>query len=245
MHLKPVRICALAALLAGADCAADSSLADSPFLMPEQSSEFTVGAAWVYSEEDEGSARRSAFLQPHFEGRWSNGVFLNGLWLGRQFSSVPHLRYGPLLSVGRERVSSNGGSGRLKPLVGAFWEYQVLHNLSVKTYGYRMAGDRGGGLLDLQLASVNGVAPHQTLGLAAGLRLADRRYLQAHLGAGEDASGGVKDAYIRGFWRWELSPKYSAGMGLEYKRLEGSAAASPLAARRNSLASFVMLSYRY
>lgn len=245
MHLKPVRICALAALLAGADCLADSSLPDSPFLMPEQSSEFTVGAAWVYSEEDEGSARRSAFLQPHFEGRWSNGVFMNGLWLGRQLSGVPHQRYGPLLSVGRERVSRNGGNGRLKPLVGAFWEYQVLHNLTVKMHGYRMAGGRGGGLLDLQLASVNSMAPHQTLGLAAGLRLADRPYLQAHLGAGEDASGGLKDVYLRGFWHWELDPKYAASVGLEYKRLEGSAAASPLAARRGSLASFMMLSYRY
>lgn len=245
MHLSSVRICALAALLASADCTADATLADSPFLMPEQSSEFAVGAAWVYGAEDEGSARRSAFLQPHFEGRWSNGVFLNGLWLGKQLSGVPHQRYGPLLSVGRERTPSNGRNGGLKPLVGAFWEYQVLHNLSVKAHGYRMAGGRGGGLLDVQLASVNSMAPHQTLGLAAGLRLADRRYLQAHLGAGEEASGGVKDAYLRGFWHWELSLKYSASMGLEYKRLEGSAAAAPLAARRSSVASFLMLTYRY
>lgn len=245
MHLKSIRIGALAALLAGADCFADASAADSPFLMPEHSSEFAVGAAWVYGEEDEGSAQRSSFLQPHFEARWSNGVFLNGLWLGKELSSVPHLRYGPLLSLGRERTSPNGGSGSLRPLVGAFWEYRVLHNLSVKTFGYRMAGNRGGGLLDLQVASLNGMAPHHLLGLAAGLRLADRRYLQAHFGAGEDASGGVRDAYLRGAWQWELSRKYTASAALEYKRLEGSAAASPWTARRGSLASFVMLSYRY
>lgn len=244
MHLRPACISILA-LLAGAGCLADAHAADSPFLMPEHSSEFAVGAAWVYGEEDEGSAQRSAFLRPHFEARWSNGVFVNGLWLGKELSSVPHLRYGPLLSVGRERTSPHGGSGSLKPLVGAFWEYRVLHNLSLKTFGYRMAGNRGGGLVDLQVASLNGVAPHHLLGLAAGLRLADRRYLQAHFGAGDEASGGVRDAYLRGAWQWELGRKYTATAALEYKRLEGSAAASPWTARRSSLASSVMLVYRY
>lgn len=245
MHLTSIRIGALAALLAGAGCFADAHGADSPFLMPEHSSEFAVGAAWVYAEEDEGSAQRSAFLRPHVEARWSNGVFLNGLWLGKELSSVPHLRYGPLLSAGRERTSPNGGSGSLKPLVGAYWEYRVLHNLSLKTFAYRMAGGRGGSLLDLQLASLNGVAAHHLLVLAGGLRLADRRYLQAHFGAGEDASGGVRDAYLRGAWQWELSRKYSATAALEYKRLEGGAAASPWTARHGSLASSVLLVYRY
>ncbi|MEW6020849.1 MAG: MipA/OmpV family protein [Pseudomonadota bacterium] len=238
MHLRSVW--ALAALLAGAACAADA-----PFLMPEHSREFVVGAALVYQDEEEGSARRSAFLRPHFEGEWSNGVFLQGLWLGKQLSTVPHLRYGPLLSFGRDRVSAHGGHGSPRPLVGAFWEYQVLHNLSIRARGHRMAGGGNGGLLDLQLASFNSVAPHHALGLAAGLRLADRRYLQANFDAGKDASGGVKDVYLKGVWLWELNPKYTASMTLESRRLEGSAATSPWVARRRSLASSVMLTYRY
>lgn len=238
MHLRS--FCALAALLAGADCAADA-----PLLMPEHSREFAVGAALVYQEKDEGSARRSAFLRPHFEGEWSNGVFVSGLWLGKQLSNVPHLRYGPLLSLGRDRTSPDGGHGRPRPLVGAFWEYQLLHNLTIRARGQRMAGGGNGSLLDLQLASFNSVAPHHALGLAAGLRLADRRYLQANFGTGADASGGVKDVYLKGAWLWELNPKYTASVALESRRLEGAAASSPLAARRGSLASSVMLSYRY
>lgn len=240
MHMKSVPACALAALLASAGCRADS-----PFLMPEHSSEFAVGAAWVYREEDQGSARRAAFLQPHFQGEWSNGVFVNGLWLGRQLSSTPHLRYGPMLSLGRVRTSQDGSDGRLRPVIGAFWEYQVLHNLAIRTHGLRMAGKHGGSLLDVQLASANSVAPHQTLGVTAGLRLADRRYLQARFGVGEGASGGVKDVYVGSFWEWDLNTRYTVRAALDYARLEGSAAASPWTARRNSLASSVRLTYRY
>lgn len=236
---------ARAILFAAALLAAPAGAAESPFMMPEGSSDFAVGAALAYAEEDVGSARRSAFVQPYFEARWSNGVFMEGLWLGRQLSNTPHLRYGPLLTLGRERTPRPGKDTRLLPLVGAFLSYQLLHNLTLGAHGHHMPGSRGGSVLDVRLTSQNGVAPHHSTGVAAGLRVADRRYLETYSGAAPGASAGVKDAYIAGRWYWELNPKYTAIAGLEYKRLHGSAAAGPRVAKRSSLANSLMLVYRY
>ena len=235
----------LLVLFSAALLATPADAAESPFGMPEGSSEFAVGAALGYGEENVGSARRSAFVQPYFEARWSNGVFIEGLWLGRQLSNTPHLRYGPLLTLGRERTPRPGKDTRLMPVAGAFLSYQLLHNLTLAAHGHHMAGSRGGSLLDVRLASHNSVAPHHSIGVAAGLRAADRRYLETRFGAAPGASAGVRDAYLAGRWYWELNPKYTAIARLEYRRLHGSAAAAPQVARRSSLANSLMLIYRY
>lgn len=240
MHLMRVHLMLTAAL--ATTCA---GAAESPFLMPEGTSEFTVGAALRHGENDEDSGRRGTWLQPYWQAQWSNGIFLDGVWLGRQMSDVPHLRYGPMLTLARERLPRGGEDHRLMPVFGGFLSYQLLHNLRFSVHGYRMAGSRGDAMADLQLMSYHSVVPHHGLSFMAGLRLADRRHLQAHLGAGAEASGGVKDAYAGARWHWELTPKYTASVGLEYKRLGGDAADARGGARRSSLDSHLLLLYRF
>nr|WP_229507719.1 MipA/OmpV family protein [Massilia sp. Dwa41.01b] len=166
-------------------------------------------------------------------------------WLGMHLSGTQDLRYGPLVSLAREPTPRPGHGTRLMPVAGAFVQYKLLHNLTIGAHGSRMTGSRGTAMIDAQLVSYNGLVPHHSIGLAAGLRLVDRRYLQAHFGTGPDASAGVKDVYLGGRWHWELGPKYELVTGLEFKRLMGDAATSPRTARRNSQTSFVMLLYRY
>lgn len=224
----------LACLGAGGACA-------SPFLMPEGTRELQAGVVLGNHAEDEGRRTRTNYVAPHFEARWSNGVFLQGLSLGMQLSATPGLRYGPLLALGRERTAAPGRDTRLMPLFGAFMNYQLLHNLHVVTNGYRMAGSRGGIQASLLLATHYNVAPHHVLVLAAGVRLADRRFLQTHLGAGPDAKAGVKDSGIEGRWQWELTPKYTASATVEARRLHGDAATGSLVTRRTGVGYSLML----
>lgn len=223
---------ALAAVLA---CLAAGGAGASPFLMPEDTRELAVGAALGHSEEDEGSRTRATYLAPYLEARWSNGVFLNGLWLGRQLSATPGLQYGPLVTAARERSAPAGRDTRLMPVFGAFANYQLLHNLVFVAHGWRMTGSRGGAAANLQLVSYQGVAPHHTLVLAAGVSLADRRHLQAYLGAGPDARGGLKAVQGEARWDWEVTPRYTASAGIDVRRLQGDAAAGALVTRRTGV----------
>ena len=127
------------------------------------------------------------------------------------------------------------------PLFGAFVNYQLLHNLNVVMHGYRMAGSRGGSAANLQIVTHRSMAPHHTLVLAAGLRLADRRFLAMHHGAGPDAAGGVNDSHIAGRWYWELTPKYTASAGIDARRLHGDAASGALVTRRTGIGYSLML----
>ena len=233
--MAPRCLVAVLAVLGSAGAAA------SPFLMPEETREMTIGAVLVNGEEDEGSRTRSTYLQPYLDVRWSNGVFLQGLWLGRQLSATPGLQYGPLLTLARERTAPPGRDTRLMPVFGAFARYQLLHNLTFVAHGWRMAGSRGGAVMNLQLVSHHSLAPHRTLLLAAGARLADRRHLQAYLGAGPDAKAGVKDLRAEARWDWEITPKYTAGAGVDFTRRQGDAAASPQVERRSSIGYSLML----
>jgi outer membrane scaffolding protein for murein synthesis (MipA/OmpV family) len=237
--MAPRCMAAVLALLASAGAGA------SPFLMPEQTRELAVGAMLGNREEDEGSRTRSTYLQPYLEVKWSNGMFLQGLWLGRQFSSTPGLQYGPLLTVARERSAPPGRDTRLMPVFGAFGSVQLLHNLSFAAHAYRMAGSQGGAAMNLQLVGHRSLAAHHALVMAAGVRLADRRHLQAHLGAGPDARAGVKDLHAEARWDWELTPKYTASAGLDIKRLQGDAATGTLVTRRTGTGYSLMLVARY
>lgn len=217
----------------------------SPFYMPEETRELAIGVGLGNREEDEGSGMRSTYLQPYLEAKWSNGVFLQGLWLGRQFSNTPGLQYGPMITLARERSAPPGRDARLMPVFGAFASYQLLHNLSFAAHAYRMAGSRGGAAMNLQLVGHRSLAAHHALVLAAGVRLADRRYLQAHLGAGQDTRAGVKDLHAEARWDWELDPKYTASVGFDLTRLQGDAARGTLVTRRTGIGYSLMLVRRF
>lgn len=236
MHLMALRY--LVAILA---CLGAASAGASPFLMPEGTRELSVGLGLGNSEGDDGSGRRETYLQPYFDARWSNGVFLEGLWLGMQLSQAPGLQYGPLVTAARERSSAPGSDTQLMPVFGAFMNYQLLHNLHVAANGFRMAGSRGGSQVNLRLTTHRSMAPHHTLVLAAGLRLSDRRFLQARLDAGPDAQAGVQDSHIEGRWRWEINPKYTASATVVARHLHGDAASAKLATRPISLGYSLML----
>ena len=240
MHLMaPRHALAALAMLAAPFAAA------SPFLLPEGTRELAVGAALVNSEDDLGSRTRSTYVQPYFKGQWSNGLFMQGLWLGMQLAPTPGVQAGPLLTVARRAGAAPGSDARVMPVFGAFANVQLLHNLQFAAHGYRIAGSRGGAEMSMQLATYRSLAPHHAVVLAAGVRLADRHVLQRQLGAAPDASGGIKNSHVEGRWDWEVTPKYTASAGVQARRLHGDAALGALVTRRTGLGYSLMLVRSY
>lgn len=211
--------------------------ADSPFLMPEGTSEYAIGMFVNRGKVDGDKAldRDKVGTSPHlhFEARWSNGIFINGLWLGKEMSGTPNLSYGPMFTMTRERSVAPGADTRWVPVFGAYASYALLHDLSLGARGYQVGGGDGA-QLNVQATWHKSVGQHQGISIGVGTNLVDRRFLQTNLRAGPDAAGGVKDVYVEARLRWELNAKYTLAAGVDRRRLKGSAAASPLAPQRGN-----------
>jgi len=230
--------CALYAILGPALAQSDVSL------LPEGSSEMQVGAVLVSGPRAPGSAGRSTVLLPQFSAEWSNGVFLDGLLLGKQMSSDPRLQYGPLLAF--NLAAQHGDNGRtLRPVLGAFIRYRPVGELRLQGHVIAPASDAGNGVL-MQFSAGTAVtlASHQWLNFSLGIEAADSAYMQSDFGTARfHPSGGLRTLFASVHWDWELSPKVRMALALHASRLQGDAAASPRTERRNGVAN--SLSFRY
>ncbi len=232
----------------GALAAALPAWAQSDFrLLPEGSKDIAVGALLGYAPDKPGSARRSAYLVPQFTVDWDNGVFLNGLSLGMQMSKQPLLQYGPVIALDLGARRANGSSTPLRPVFGAFVNYQPLSELSLHAHAYAPAGSEGSGvLLNLQAGTQFALTPHHFLALGAGVNLADRAYMRSDFGTLRyHPGGGLRDSYADVRWRWELNRKFTLVASVQVSHLQGEAAASPRTARRTGVANSLMLRYSY
>jgi len=219
---------------------------DDAGLMPEGSSEVRAGAILVNGPRAAGSTERTTTLLPQFGAEWSNGVFLDGLVLGKQMSSSPRLKYGPLLAL--NLVAQPGDGGRtLRPVFGAFLRYRPLRELGLQAHILGAASHAGNGLLlNLSANTQADLAPHQWLALGLGLEVADRSYMQSDFGTAHyHPAGGVRDLYAEARWGWQLTPKVTVVASLHASRLQDGAAASPFTRRRNGVVNALAFSYSF
>lgn len=215
-------------------------------LLPEGSKEVRVGALLGSAPDKPGGAGRSVFLVPQFAAEWSNGVFLEGLALGKQLSSDPMLGYGPLLALdlGGQRAD---GSRAMRPLLGAFVRYLPMHELALHAQIVVPAAKNASGcLFDFRASTPLELGPRQWLEFGAGFKLADSRYLQADFGTAQfRPSAGLRDVFADVRWGWQISPKVTLTASLRATRLQGDAAASPRTRQRTGVANALGFSYSY
>lgn len=219
---------------------------DDVSLMPEGSSEVRVGALLVNGPRAAGSKERSTVLLPQFGAEWSNGVFLDGLMLGKQMSTSPQVKYGPLLAL--NLVTRPGDGGRtLRPVFGAFLRYRPWRELALQAHVLGAASHSGNGvLLNLSANSQADLAPHQWLAFGLGLDLADSAYMQSDFGTARyQPTGGVRDLFAEASWEWQLTPKLKMVASAHASRLQGDAAASPFTRQRTGLVNALAFSYSY
>lgn len=99
-------------------------------------------------------------------------------------------------------------------------------------------------------------AAHHSLVASLGINLVNQAYNQAYFGvtkaealrSGHPAyapSGGIKDLHADLHWNWALSSSCILSSGLNWSRLNGAAADSPLVERRIGLSVSSALAYRF
>lgn len=214
-------------------------------LMPEGSSDMHVGAMLANVPTAPGSERRSTILLPQISAEWSNGFFLDGLTLGKQLSSSPVLKYGPLLAL--DLAAQHGESGSaLRPVVGAFVRYLPMRELRLQATVLVPASRSGGVLLRVSAGSGMALRPHQSMGFGIGISVADSAYMRSDFGTAHfRPSGGLRDLFAEAHWDWEITPKVKVVAGLYASQLQGDAAASPRTRQRVGMADSLAFSYSF
>lgn len=236
----------LLAGLLGAVTAPALAQSDDASLMPEGSSDVWAGAILVNGPRAAGGTERITTLLPQFGAEWSNGVFLDGLVLGKQMSSSPLLKYGPLLALNLVTRPGDGGK-TLRPVFGAFLRYRPLRELGLQAQILGAASHSGSGVvLNLAANTQADLAPHQWLAFSLGIDLADRAYMQSDFGTARyHPAGGVRDLYAAAELGWQLTPKVKMVASTHASRLQGDAAASPFTRQRNGVVNALAFSYSY
>lgn len=200
-------------------------------LMPEGSRDVSIGAMFGSRPASEGSRKMALVLSPYLRVQWSNGIFVENLSAGMQLSRTPHLRYGPLVALGRGEAREPGERHGLKLLVGGFAGYHLLHNLGINATAVHGGGRNGGGN-QLQLAARTSMqlVPHHSGSFQLGVDVADRSYMRSHFG--DTAEGGVKNTFAAASWHWQMGRKYELHTRVRFIQLSGNAGSSRFIATR-------------
>lgn len=215
-------------------------------LLPEGSADIAVSAVLGSAPSAPGSAARSTFLLPQFSAQWSNGMFLDGLALGMQLSNLPLLKFGPLIALDVGAQRTDGSHGGVRPVFGAFVNYQPLNELALHMHVVAPASRDGGVLANLRAETTIARAPHQAWTVGAGLNLADGVYMQSTFGTARyRPSGGVRDVFADARWQWQFSRKFTLAATLRLNRLQGGAADGPRTQQRTGVTSLLALGYSY
>lgn len=216
-------------------------------LMPEGSTDVSIGASLGSAPRRPGSALRSAFLVPQFSVEWSNGVFVEGLELGMKLSRDPLLQYGPVIGLSLGTQRADGSKAGLRPAYGGFVNYQPMRELRLHAHVFGPAGrDRSGVLLNLMAGTSTWLAPRHSLGVAAGVNFMNGAGMQSDFGTAQyRPSGGARDAFTEARWQWQFSRKYTLTTAVRANRLLGDAGASPRTVQRTGMANSLTIQYSY
>ncbi|MEJ7808663.1 MAG: MipA/OmpV family protein, partial [Telluria sp.] len=198
---------------------------------------------------------------PLFSVRWANGYFIRMNQLGVELSDQLNMKYG-LIAVptfSRHTTLAEGGAlnkRKFTPQLGGYLNYRVAHGVGVhSSLLYGGSSDHRGLLLGVGGSLWAPVAEHHSLGLQASVTLANGSALQADFAvspeqasaalARHDVHAGVRSTKLSAHWSWALNHKYKLDSALEWRRLHGSAAASPRVDQAGALALTGILSYSF
>jgi len=252
--MRKFPLAAAAVLLA---CAAPARAQGTSMLMPEGSKDLYMGIVVADIARDEGGSARRLVALPTASGLWSNGVFAQLGALGWDLTDDPTMDYGPIVTYGARSQRSDDSAHRSSIAFqgGAFYGFMFTREIH---FGSRLlyGGGADGRGLQLRLgADISWrLGPHDALTLSPGLALADGVFMRTTYGvsAGQaqadglpayDARVGVRNVGLDIAWNSELSTKFTLDTGVSLNRLVGSAARSPLIARRSEATLFTALSY--
>lgn len=143
-------------------------------------------------------------------------------------------------------------------LLGGFYNVQVASKLRLTNNLMFGAGNQRQGLRwNSDLAySLDDFAFHHKLTFSLGMSMVNQAYNQAFFGVSHaeslrsfnrlyTASAGLKDVHADVHWNWALSSSWLISSAINVSHLNGSAAASPLVEKANSVTVSSALAYRF
>ncbi|MCK9688173.1 MipA/OmpV family protein [Scleromatobacter humisilvae] len=244
---------ALALLVAAASVRAQSTM----MMMPEGSKDLYVGVVLADVAASEGSSARRLVAVPTASGLWSNGVFARIGAVGWDATDDPTMDYGPIVTYGirSKRSDDAGHESSLDIEGGGFWNFMFTREVQFGSQLLYGGGADGQGLQLRLGADVSyRLGSHDSLTLSPGVTLADGSFMRSTYGItaaqakldgvpAYDAKAGVRNVHLDIDWNSELSTKFTLDTGVSLSRLAGSAAHSPLIARRDDATLFLALTY--
>lgn len=254
--MRVIALAAAASLLASFVPALAQSTS---MLMPEGSKDLYMGVVVADVARNEGGSARRLVALPTASGLWSNGVFAQLGAVGWDLTEDPTVDYGPIVTYGARSKRSDDAAHRSSIAFqgGAFYGFMFTREIH---FGSRLlyGGGADGGGLQLRLGSDISwrLGAHDALTLSPGLTLANGDFMRTTYGVNArqaqtdglpayDAKAGVRNVGLDVTWGSELSTKLTLDAGVSLSRLVGSAAHSPLIARRNEATLFAALSYHF
>ncbi len=229
--------------------------------MPEGSKEIQLALAAGNGPRSEGSAQRTNFVAPLFSVQWANGFFIRMNEFGVHLSEHPNLQYGVIAVPTFSRATTLPGDGepskrRFTPEVGGFLNYHLAHGVNLNAgllYGGSI--DHRGLRMRIGAQFWMPVSAHHSLGVVTSVVMANRSALHANFAVApeqaraalpvHEVSGGLHNSTIGGRWRWELAHKYTLMSSVDWRRLHGSAAASPRVQQAGALTVSTMVIYSF
>lgn len=228
-------------------------------LMPEGSRDLYMGIVVADVARNEGGSARRLVALPTASGLWSNGIFAQLGAVGWDLTDDPTVDYGPIVTYGARSKRSDDSAHRSSIAFqgGAFYGFMFTREIHFGSRLLHGGGAYGGGLQLRLGADVSWrLGAHDALTLSPGLTLANGDFMRTTYGINArqaqaddlpayDAKAGVRNVGLDIDWGSELSTKFTLDAGISLSRLVGSAARSPLIARRNEATLFSALSYHF
>jgi outer membrane scaffolding protein for murein synthesis (MipA/OmpV family) len=219
----------------------------------------SIGLSGRLGPDYEGSNDYEFDVGPILSGSWRNTIFFKGKTLGANLIRGENIKAGPILSWTSGRDEND--NDKLEGLGDVDDSIEAGGFVSYRKEPWRLKGEirqdinsgHDGALVEL----IGGYTlPFETLPVVVelGTTLASDNYMESFFGVDAqqsadsglkryDADAGIKDVKIRMNFGYSITNRWRIGSILEYKRLVGDAADSPIVDDKNQFTAGVGLSY--
>jgi outer membrane scaffolding protein for murein synthesis (MipA/OmpV family) len=221
-----------------------------------------VGAMYFRAPLYAGSDEPKSVMAPSATAILVNGFFADPIsGIGWNASTDPRFEFGPraTLGLGREEPAALHGMGKIHNAVnvGGFANYNATNRFQLQSaLRYGSGYDRDGALLDAGASYDIFQRDHVAVTVAGSASFANAAYMQSFYGVSgaQSARSGYPEYHPHSGMQWhvlELSvtapvhPKALAYFALDYGRLDGPAAASPLSRKSDWIAIEMSVDYAF
>ena len=223
---------------------------------------YAIGAMYFHAPLYAGSEIQHTVVVPSATAILANGFFADSIsGIGYKASMDPRFEFGPraTIGLGREEPAVLHGMGKIHNSVnvGGFANYNATDRFQLQSaLRYGSGYEHDGALLDAGASYDVFQRDHVSVTLEGSVSVANAAYMQSFYGvtAAQSAASGYPEYHPRSGVQWRvaelsitapLHPKALGYFALDYGRLAGAAAASPIVRKSDWIAIEVAVAYGF